>query len=65
MHKCRGRLLLGEKLGLRVKLTVKSCVDHQGVKSNYFKFQYVSKGILLNIMKEIKKVLLIIEQMSI
>lgn len=44
MHKCRGRLLLGEKVGLRVKLTVKSCADHQGVKSSYFNFCMFLKG---------------------
>lgn len=29
MHKCRGRLLLEEKIQLTVKLTVKSCADQE------------------------------------
>lgn len=44
MHKCRGRLLLGEKVRLRVKLTVKSCADHRGVKSSYFNCCMFLKG---------------------
>lgn len=64
VHKFRGRLLLGAKAGLRVKLTVKSCADHQGVKSSYFNCCMFLKGFGL-ILWKIRKVLLMIEEMSI
>lgn len=33
-----------EKVGLRVKLSVNSCADHQGVRSSYFNFCMFLKG---------------------